>query len=234
MFLQMVEKRTSTFRLENENKKKAKFKVFFDQSSNSEFFLLIHKPKWMREQTNPKNQAKKLTVMKGRPLKSLKKKHPTHHFSSFKTVYCFLLGFDWSNYVFCLLMGAYGLFECINNSKRWGIWRIYKDFEKKGNLVQAKWAPRLKQTWGFILFRHPCSNVYQAFGITNNHQKPIYFSPHGRKKDNNSPSRKQEQANFKVFFFTKFQIRSFSSNFTNHNTYGKKPILKTRPRSSLS
>ena len=40
---------------------------------------------------------------------------------------------------------------------------------------------------------HPFPDVLQAFGTNNDHQKPIYVSPGGRKKGHHSPSRKQEK-----------------------------------------
>ena len=40
---------------------------------------------------------------------------------------------------------------------------------------------------------HPFPDVYQAFGTSNDHKKPIYVSPGGRKKGQQQPSRKQEK-----------------------------------------
>ena len=34
---------------------------------------------------------------------------------------------------------------------------------------------------------HPFPDVYQAYGTSNDHQKPIYVSPGGRKKGHQQP-----------------------------------------------
>ena len=65
--------------------------------------------------------------------------------------------------------------------------------EKKRNLIQAKKAQRWKRIRGLRFFMHPFPDVYQAFGTSNDHPKPIYVFPGGRKKDTNSPSRKQKK-----------------------------------------
>ena len=59
--------------------------------------------------------------------------------------------------------------------------------EKKRNLIQAKKAPRRKRIRGLRFFMHPFRDVYQAFGTSNEHQKPIYVSPGGRKKGHQQP-----------------------------------------------
>ena len=73
---------------------------------------------------------------------------------------------------------------------------------------------------------HPFPDVYQAFGTSNDHQKPIYVSPGGRKKDTNSPSRKQEKnapINQDIFHhiansrFFLINLRTITFARTNHS-----------------
>ena len=74
------------------------------------------------------------------------------------------------------------------------------------------------------------------FGTTNSHQKPIYVSPDGQKKETNSPSRKQRQIVLKIqsFFSPMLKFDDFLVWFTNYHVCRTEPFIKTRPRSSLS
>ena len=76
------------------------------------------------------------------------------------------------------------------------------------------------------IFMHPFPDVYQAFGTSNDHQKPICVSPGGRKKGHQQPlsqARKNAPINQVIFhqiansrfFLIKPRIITFAR--TNHS-----------------
>ena len=86
------------------------------------------------------------------------------------------------------------------------------------------------------IFMHPFPDVYQAFGTSNDHQKPIYVSPGGRKKGHQqSLSQARKKCTHKSSYFSpncKFEVflinsRTITFARTNH-------FLKIRRKNSLS
>ena len=83
---------------------------------------------------------------------------------------------------------------------------------------------------------HPFPDVCKTFGTSNNHQETIYVSPEGRKKDTNSPSRKQEKKCIQKlsYFSPNCEFEVFLAKFTNYNICKNKPFPKIRREFSLS
>ena len=76
------------------------------------------------------------------------------------------------------------------------------------------------------IFMHPFPDVYQAYGTSNDHEKPIYFSLGGRKKGHQQPlSQAKKNARINQVIFHQiansrfFLINSRTMTFarTNHS-----------------
>ena len=75
-------------------------------------------------------------------------------------------------------------------------------------------------------FMHPFPDVYQAYGTSNDHEKPIYVSPGGRKKGHQQPlsqAKKNARINQVIFHqiansrFFLINSRTITFARTNHS-----------------